>query len=107
ITVFSWNHRISMKDLKSRPDTVARNVRNIPRSGIRDFFDIVSSMPDTISLGVGEPGFLTPWHIRDAAMFALEHGATSYTSNLGLQKLREGLSDYVERYFHVRYDPED
>ncbi|HLV02692.1 MAG TPA: aminotransferase class I/II-fold pyridoxal phosphate-dependent enzyme [Acidobacteriota bacterium] len=96
-----------MKDLKSRPDTVARNVRNIPRSGIRDFFDIVSSMPDTISLGVGEPGFLTPWHIRDAAMFALEHGATSYTSNLGLQKLREGLSDYVERYFHVRYDPED
>lgn len=95
-----------MKDLRSRPDTVARNVREIPRSGIRDFFDIVSSMPDTISLGVGEPGFPTPWHIRDAAMFALEHGATSYTSNLGLQKLREGLADYVETFFHVRYDPE-
>src|SRR5690606_41739892 len=94
-----------MKDLKSRPATVARNVRNIPRSGIRDFFDIVSSTPDTISLGVGEPGFLTPWHIRDAAMFALEHGATSYTSNLGLQTLRQGLSDCGRRHFHGRSAP--
>jgi aminotransferase len=67
---------------------IAGHVRGIPRSGIREFFDIVQSMPDVISLGVGEPDFVTPWHIREAAIYALERGRTSYTSNLGLPRLR-------------------
>ena len=85
---------------------IARHVRDIPRSGIREFFDIVQSMPDVISLGVGEPDFVTPWHIREAAIYALERGRTSYTSNLGLLKLRQAISGYVEKKFAVPYDPE-
>jgi aminotransferase len=84
---------------------VAEHVRAIPRSGIREFFDIVQSMPDVISLGVGEPDFVTPWHIREAAIYALERGKTSYTSNLGLLRLREAISRYVQRSFGVAYDP--
>lgn len=84
---------------------VAKNVRAIPRSGIRDFFDIVQSMKDVISLGVGEPDFVTPWHIREAAIYALERGRTSYTSNLGLLKLREAISTSVAQHFKVGYDP--
>lgn len=84
---------------------IARHVLEIPRSGIREFFDIVQSMPDVISLGVGEPDFVTPWHIREAAIYALERGRTSYTSNLGLPKLRQAISGYVERQFGVAYDP--
>lgn len=85
---------------------IAGHVRGIPRSGIREFFDIVQSMPDVISLGVGEPDFVTPWHIREAAIYALERGKTSYTSNLGLLKLRQAISVSVEKNFHVGYDPE-
>lgn len=96
-----------MKDSKSPPDFVARLVRDIPKSGIRDFFDIVNTVPDAISLGVGEPGFPTPWHIRDAAIYALEKGATSYTSNLGLPELRKRISAYVARFFGVEYSPAD
>jgi aminotransferase len=84
---------------------IARQVRDIPRSGIREFFDIVQSMPGVISLGVGEPDFVTPWHIREAAIYALEQGRTSYTSNLGLLKLRQAVSGYVEKHFSVGYDP--
>src|SRR5882762_1492890 len=84
---------------------IADTVRDIPRSGIRDFFDLVQGMKDVISLGVGEPDFVTPWHIREAAIYALERGKTSYTSNLGLLKLREAISGYVEKKFGVRYDP--
>jgi aminotransferase len=84
---------------------IARHVLDIPRSGIREFFDIVQTMPDVISLGVGEPDFVTPWHIREAAIYALERGKTTYTSNLGLLKLREAISAYVARKFGVRYDP--
>src|SRR5439155_26608648 len=84
---------------------VARHVSDIPRSGIREFFDIVRSMPDVISLGVGEPDFVTPLHSREDAIYALERGKTSYTSNLGLLKLREAISNYVERHFGVAYDP--
>jgi len=73
-------------------------------SGIRDFFDIVSTMKDVISLGIGEPDFVTPWHIRESAIFSLERGITGYTSNLGLLKLRHALSGYVERVFGVRYE---
>lgn len=84
---------------------VARHVGAIPRSGIRDFFDIVQGMKDVISLGVGEPDFVTPWHIREAAIYALEQGRTSYTSNLGLLKLREAISRNVEKNFQIPYDP--
>jgi aminotransferase len=84
---------------------VASHVRNIPRSGIRDFFDIVQGMKDVISLGVGEPDFATPWHIREAAIYALERGRTSYTSNLGLLSLREALAKHIETHFNVSYNP--
>ena len=91
-----------------QPDTfIAANVRNIPRSGIRDFFDIVQGMKDVISLGVGEPDFVTPWHIREAAIFALEKGRTGYTSNLGLLKLREAISVSLEKHFKVSYNPKN
>jgi len=84
---------------------VARTVRAIPRSGIRDFFDIVQSTKDVISLGVGEPDFVTPWHIREAAIYALERGRTSYTSNLGLLSLREAIAASVEKNFKIAYSP--
>ncbi len=90
---------------QTKRDFVAEHVRNIPRSGIRDFFDIVQSMDNVISLGIGEPGFVTPWHIREAAIFALERGKSGYTSNLGLLKLRRAISRYVRDNFHVEYDP--
>jgi aminotransferase len=82
-------------------------VRDIPRSGIRDFFDIVSSRDDVISLGVGEPDFVTPWHIREAAISALEQGLTSYTSNLGLPTLRKEISTYVKGITGTEYCPEN
>src|SRR5687767_11239592 len=84
---------------------IAANVKSIPRSGIRDFFYIVQGMKDVISLGVGEPDFVTPWHIREAAIYALENGRTTYTSNLGLLKLREAISAMVEKNFKITYDP--
>lgn len=85
---------------------VADHVAGIPRSGIRDFFDIVQRMPEAISLGVGEPDFVTPWHIREAAIYALERGRTQYTANLGLLRLRESIAAYVQQKFGVRYDPQ-
>jgi len=85
---------------------IAANVRDIPRSGIREFFDLVQGQKDIISLGVGEPDFVTPWHIREAAIFALERGKTSYTSNLGLLKLRAAICASLEKHFNVQYDPE-
>ena len=94
-----------MKQLFQPQDFVAANVRAIPRSGIRDFFDVVQGMKDVISLGVGEPDFVTPWHIREAAIYALERGKTSYTSNLGLLKLREAIAAHLEKHFQVSYDP--
>ena len=84
---------------------VADHVAAIPRSGIRDFFDIVQNTPGVISLGVGEPDFATPWHIRKATINALERGRTQYTANLGLLRLREAISAYVARKFSVSYDP--
>lgn len=84
---------------------IADHIRGIPRSGIRDFFEIVQSMDDVISLGIGEPDFATPWHIREAAIYALEKGRTGYTSNLGLPRLRRSISDYVQKHFGIRYEP--
>ena len=84
---------------------LSKQVKNIPRSGIRDFFELVLGRDDVISLGVGEPDYSTPWHIREAAIYSLEKGETSYTSNLGLEKLRESISRYVSHCFEVDYGP--
>ena len=84
---------------------IAEHIKGIPRSGIRDFFEIVQSMNDVISLGIGEPDFATPWHIREAAIYALERGRTGYTSNLGLPRLRRSISDYIQKHFGIRYEP--
>ncbi len=88
---------------------IARHVVGLPRSGIRDFFDIVAKMKsaDVISLGIGEPDFRTPWHIREAAIYALERGRTHYTANLGLIELRRAISAYVGEHFGVEYRPEN
>ena len=85
---------------------IADHVSAIPRSGIRDFFEVVQSMTDVISLGIGEPDYVTPWRIREAAIFALEKGKTGYTSNLGLPRLRESIASYLSRRFRVNYDPQ-
>jgi aminotransferase len=84
---------------------VAERIRQIPRSGIRDFFELVQARGDVISLGVGEPDFPTPWHIREAAIFALEKGETCYTSNLGLLPLRKAISTYIAGHCGAFYDP--
>jgi aminotransferase len=86
---------------------VAQHVATLPKSGIRDFFAIVSKMKDAVSLGIGEPDFVTPFHIREAAMAALEKGRTSYTDNRGTLALREEISRYVARNYGPEYNPED
>ena len=78
---------------------------NVKPSGIRKFFDLVSEMKDAISLGVGEPDFDTPWHIRDEGIYSLEKGRTFYTSNAGLKELKEEIASYLKRRVHVEYDP--
>src|SRR5262245_2379918 len=88
-------------------DRLNVTVRDIPRSGIRDFFDIVTSMKDVISLGIGEPDFDTPWHVRESTVFALERGATHYTSNYGFLDLRRALSAYVRKAFGAEYNPDN
>jgi aminotransferase len=87
-------------DIQSK---LASHLQAIPRSGIRDFFELVIGRDDVISLGVGEPDFVTPWAIREAAIYSLEKGETSYTSNLGLLSLREKIAQYVEEFFNVSY----
>jgi aminotransferase len=84
---------------------LANHVRNIPRSGIRDFFEVVQAMSGVISLGIGEPDYVTPWRIREAAIFALEKGKTGYTSNLGLLQLRQAIARYLSQQQAVSYDP--
>jgi aminotransferase len=85
---------------------IARHVVTLPKSGIRDFFEIVAKMKDVVSLGIGEPDFTTPWHIREAAIYALEKGKTHYTSNLGLIELRRAICGYVGRHYGIAYQPE-
>lgn len=87
--------------VKSR---VAQHVADLPKSGIRKFFDIVAQSKDIVSLGVGEPDFDTPWHISRAAMTCLENGGTHYTSNLGTPQLRQAISRYLSRRFSADYD---
>jgi aminotransferase len=86
-------------------EPLAKKVVEIKPSGIRKFFDIVSEMKDAISLGVGEPDFDTPWHIRDEGIYALEKGKTFYTSNAGLKELREEIAAYLKRTQDIKYDP--
>ena len=84
---------------------LSKQVTDMPRSGIREFFDLATGSKDIISLGVGEPDFVTPWNIREAAIRSLERGHTTYTSNYGLESLRRAISTYVADFFHVEYDP--
>ncbi len=83
---------------------LADKVVEMKPSGIRKFFDIVSEMEDVISLGVGEPDFDTPWHIRDEGIYSLEKGRTFYSSNAGLKELRMEICNYMDRKLSVRYD---
>lgn len=83
---------------------ISKQIKEIKPSGIRKFFDIVSEMPDAISLGVGEPDFDTPWHVRQEGIFSLERGRTFYTSNAGLKELKVEISKYFSRKMNVKYD---
>ena len=87
-------------------DPLSKTIITIKPSGIRKFFDIVSEMDDAISLGVGEPDFDTPWHIRDEGIYSLEKGRTFYTSNAGLKELRVEIANYLDRRFGLNYHPE-
>ena len=85
---------------------ISKQVKRIPPSGIRRFFDLLASIEGVISLGVGEPDFPTPWHIREAAISSLEQGYTMYTSNLGMPELRQELSLYLKNNYDLEYDPD-
>ncbi|MBO5459627.1 MAG: aminotransferase class I/II-fold pyridoxal phosphate-dependent enzyme [Lachnospira sp.] len=85
-------------------NALSQKIIDIEPSGIRKFFDIVSEMPDAISLGVGEPDFDTPWNIREEGIYSLEKGRTFYTSNAGLKELREEISRYLDRKYRLQYD---
>ena len=84
---------------------LANHLQQIPRSGIRDFFEVVETMANVISLSIGEPDFATPWHIREATIYALEQGKTGYTSNLGSPKLRDAIAKHVRKHFGIQYQP--
>ena len=84
--------------------TLNKTVVDIPPSGIRRFFDIAATMEDVVSLGVGEPDFVTPWHIREAGILSLEKGHTHYTGNAGLMELRKEICNYMNRRFDLKYD---
>ncbi|MBM3245596.1 MAG: aminotransferase class I/II-fold pyridoxal phosphate-dependent enzyme, partial [Candidatus Omnitrophica bacterium] len=86
---------------------ISKKVINMQPSGIRAFFDLVLGMKDVISLGVGEPDFVTPWNVREAGIYSLEQGFTSYTSNKGLYKLRLGISRHLKHRFGLEYCPDE
>ncbi|MGI6777606.1 MAG: pyridoxal phosphate-dependent aminotransferase [Acetivibrionales bacterium] len=88
-------------------EMITKSVRNIPPSGIRKYFDLINEMKDAISLGVGEPDFVTPWNIREAGIYSLEKGHTHYSSNAGLIELREGISKYLKRKYNLEYRAKD
>ena len=92
--------------MKQAVDFLAEHVKGIPRSGIRDFFELVQKRGDVISLGIGEPDVSAPWAVREAAIYSLEHGRTGYTSNLGSVKFRNEIATYVEKIFGQRYSAE-
>lgn len=86
---------------------LSKSARALQPSGIRKFFDILEDMQDAISLGIGEPDFVTPWHIREAGIYSLEQGYTKYTSNAGMMRLREEISKYLSRRFSLLYNPKN
>ncbi len=86
---------------------ISKKVEQLAPSGIRAFFDLVLGMKDVISLGVGEPDFVTPWHIREKAIFSLEQGYTSYTSNKGMPELRRQITHFLKSRYNLNYDPEE
>ena len=96
-----------IKQPKTKRDYISRKASEISPSGIRKFFDLLSSMDGAISLGVGEPDFVTPWPIREAGMFAIEKGFTMYTSNKGIIELREALSKYHQKFYNIDYNPHE
>jgi len=91
----------------ARRSFVSEHIRTLPKSGIRVFFELVNTMDDVVSLGVGEPDFTTPWTIRESGIYSIERGHTSYTSNLGMLKLREAICDYVGKNYNCQYRPEN
>jgi len=91
---------------KTRDSLISQKVATLPPSGIRKFFDLLSSLEDVISLGIGEPDFVTPWHIREAGTYSLEKGYTMYTSNSGMLELRQELASYLELRYGVSYHPD-
>ena len=98
------------KSLASKPTSqprprVAPHIAALPKSGIRDFFELVNTMDDVVSLGIGEPDFVTPWKIREATIYSLQRGLTHYTSNLGDPRLRQAVCKYFARRFGGAYDP--
>ena len=93
------------QEVKKRKSTTSQRASQISPSGIRKFFDLIASMEGVISLGVGEPDFTTPWHIREAAIYSVENGYTMYTSNLGMPELRHELSRYLKHNYNLEYDP--
>ncbi len=91
---------------QARDNLISQKVDSLPPSGIRKFFDLLSSVEDVISLGIGEPDFVTPWHIREAGTYSLEKGYTMYTSNSGMLELRQELASYLQLRYRVSYHPE-
>ena len=87
-------------------DMISENVKKVPPSGIRKYFDLINEMKDVISLGIGEPDFVTPWNVREAGIYSLEKGHTHYSSNAGFIELREEISKYMKRRYELAYDAE-
>jgi aminotransferase len=98
------SERLAKLDKYASP--ISQRAKQVSPSGIRKFFDLLASMDGVISLGVGEPDFTTPWHIREAAIYSIEKGFTMYTSNLGMPELRQALSQYLKDSYNLDYDPE-
>ena len=90
---------------RHRKQHISQRANSIQPSGIRKFFDLLSSIDGVISLGVGEPDFTTPWHIRESAIESIEQGQTMYTSNSGMPELRKELARYLKNEYGVDYDP--
>lgn len=88
-------------------DMIIPSVKNMPPSGIRKYFDLINEMDDVISLGIGEPDFVTPWNIREAGIYSLEKGHTHYSSNAGYVELREEISKYLKKKYELQYNPKD
>ena len=88
-------------------DMIRDDVKNMPPSGIRKYFDLINEMEDVISLGVGEPDFVTPWNVIEAGIYSLEQGHTHYSSNAGFIELRQEISNYLKRRFDLSYNYKD